>query len=72
LYSHLLSKNLKIKIHKTTVLPDVFHQQFKLREDHILRVFENKVLRRILGPKTEEVAEDWRKLLNGEVHNTFR
>jgi hypothetical protein len=35
-----------------------------LREEHRLRVFENRVLRRIFGPKRDEVSEDWRKLHN--------
>jgi hypothetical protein len=39
------------------------------REGHRLRVFENRVLRRIFGPKREEVAESWRKLHNEELHN---
>jgi hypothetical protein len=34
-----------------------------------LRLFENRVLRRILGPKADEVTEEWRKLYNGELHN---
>jgi hypothetical protein len=38
-------------------------------EGHILRVFQKRVLRRIFGPKREEVARDWRKLHNEELHN---
>jgi hypothetical protein len=48
LSSRLISKNLKIKIHKTVILPVV------LREEHRLRVFEKRVLRKIFGPKREE------------------
>jgi hypothetical protein len=40
-----------------------------LREEHRLRVFENRVLRRIFGSKREEVARDWRRLHNEELHN---
>jgi hypothetical protein len=40
-----------------------------LREEHRLRVFENKMLRRIFGPKREEVTRSWRKLHNEELHN---
>jgi hypothetical protein len=40
-----------------------------LREEHRLRVFENRVLRRIFGPKREEVTGDWRKVHNEELHN---
>jgi hypothetical protein len=36
-----------------------------------MRVFENRVLRRIFGPKTGEVAGDWRKLHNEELHNLY-
>jgi hypothetical protein len=40
-----------------------------LREEHRLRVFENRVLRRIFGPTRDEVTGEWRKLQNGELHN---
>jgi hypothetical protein len=40
-----------------------------LREEHRLRVFENRVLRRIFGPKRDEVAGGWRRLDNEEIHN---
>jgi hypothetical protein len=42
-----------------------------LREEHRLRVFENRVLRRIYGPKRDEVKEGWRKLHNEELRNLF-
>jgi hypothetical protein len=42
-----------------------------LREEHRLRVFENRVLGRILGPKWDEVMGEWRKLHNGELHNLY-
>jgi hypothetical protein len=42
-----------------------------LREEHRLRVFENRVLRRIFGPKRAEVMVDWRKLHNEELHNLY-
>jgi hypothetical protein len=42
-----------------------------LREEHRLRVFENRVLRGIFGPKGDEVTGDWRKLHNGELHNLY-
>jgi hypothetical protein len=41
------------------------------REKHRLRVFENRVLRRISGPKKNEVTGDWRKLHNAKLHNLF-
>jgi hypothetical protein len=42
-----------------------------LREEYRLRVFENKVLRRIFGPKRDEVRGGWRKLHNEELHNLY-
>jgi hypothetical protein len=39
-----------------------------LREEHRLQVFKNRVLRRIYGPKRDEVTGDWRKLHNEELH----
>jgi hypothetical protein len=43
----------------------------RLREEHRLRVFENGVLRRISGPKTDGVTGGWRKLHNEELHNFY-
>jgi hypothetical protein len=42
-----------------------------LREEHRLRVFENRVLRGIFGPKRDEVKGQWRKLHSGELHNFY-
>jgi hypothetical protein len=42
-----------------------------LRKEHTLRVFENRVLRRIFGPKRDEVTGDRRKLHNEELHNLY-
>jgi hypothetical protein len=42
-----------------------------LREEHKLRVFDNRVLRRIFLPERNEVTGGWRKLLNEELHNSF-
>jgi len=68
LSSSLLSKNLKIKIHRTVILPVVLYGcktwPLTLREERRLRVFENRVLRRIFGPKKDEVTGEWRKLHN--------
>jgi len=56
----LLSKNLKIKIHGTIILPVVLYGcetwSLTLREERRLRVFENRVLRGIFGPKRDEVT----------------
>jgi hypothetical protein len=40
-----------------------------VKEEHRLRVFENRVLRRVFGPKRDEVTGEWRKLHNEELHN---
>jgi hypothetical protein len=42
-----------------------------LREEHRLRVFENRVLRRIFGPKRDEMTGEWRKLHNEELHDLY-
>jgi len=42
-----------------------------LREEHRLRVFENRVLRRIFGPKRDKVTGEWRKLHNEELNDLF-
>jgi hypothetical protein len=42
-----------------------------LREEHRLRVFENTVLRRIFGPKRDEVTGEWRKMHSGELHDLY-
>jgi hypothetical protein len=42
-----------------------------LREEHRLRVFENRVLRRIFGPKRDEVTGEWRKLNNEELRDLY-
>jgi hypothetical protein len=56
---------VKIKIHKTIILPVVLYGcetlSLTLREEHRWRVFENRVLRRIFGPKRDEVTSGWRK-----------
>ena len=66
LSSRLLSKNLKIKIYRTIILPVVLYGceswSLTLREERRLQIFENGVLRRIFGPKKDEVTGEWRKL----------
>jgi hypothetical protein len=42
-----------------------------LREEHRLRVFENRVLRRVFGPKRDEVTREWRKLHNEELNDLY-
>jgi len=61
-----------LQIYKTIILPVVLYGcetwSLTLREEHRLRVFENRVLRRIFGPKRDEVTGEWRKLHNEELH----
>jgi hypothetical protein len=75
LSSCLLSRNVKVKIYKTIILPVVLYGcetwSLLLREEHRLRVFENRVLRRIFGPKRDEVMGERRKFHNGELHNLY-
>jgi hypothetical protein len=71
----LLSKNTKTKIYRTIILPVVLYGcktwSLKLREEHTLRVFENSVLRRIFGPKRDEVTEGWRRPHNEELNDLY-
>jgi hypothetical protein len=73
LSSCLQSRNVKVIIDKTIILPVVLYGcetwSLTLREKHRLRVFENRVLRRIFGPKRNEVMGEWRKLQSRELHN---
>jgi hypothetical protein len=63
---------LNVKIYKTIILPVVLYgcETWSLtsRVGHRLRVFENRVLRRILGPKRAKVILEWRKLHSEELH----
>jgi hypothetical protein len=71
----ILSKNLKMKIYKTITLPVILYGcetwSLTLREEHRLRMFENKVLRRIFRPKRDEVTGGWRKLHNEELRDLY-
>jgi hypothetical protein len=75
LFSHLLPRNIKIGMYKTIILPVVLYGcetwSLTLREEHRLRVFENRVLRRIFGLKRNEVTRGWRKLHNEELRNLY-
>jgi len=71
--SRLLSKNLKIKIYRIIILPVVVYGcenwPLTLREERKLRLFENMVMRRILGPRSDEVTGEWRRLHNEELND---
>ena len=76
LSSSLLSKTLKmIKIYRTIIFPVVLYGcetwSLTLMEEHRLRVFENRVLRRVFGPKRDEVKGEWRKLHNEELRDLY-
>ena len=73
--SSLLSKNIKIKTHRTIFLPVVFYGyeiwSLTLREERRLRVFENWVLWRIFGSERDDVTGEWKKLHNEELNNLY-
>ena len=75
LSSRLLSKNLKIKIYRTVILPVVLYGcetlLLTLREERKLRVFENRVLRRIFGPRRDEVTGEWWRLHNEGLNDLY-
>jgi hypothetical protein len=69
----LVCKNYRI--YRTIILPVVLYGyrtwSLTLREEHRLRVFENRALRRIFVPKGDEMTGDWRQLHNEELHNLY-
>ena len=73
--SRLLSENLKINIYITIILPVVLYGcetwSLILREERKLKVFENMVLRRIFGPRRDEVTGEWRRLHNEELNDLY-
>jgi hypothetical protein len=75
LSSRLLLKQIKVRIYKTIILPVVPYGyetwSLRVREEHKLRVFENRVVRRIFGPKRDRVTGEWRKLHNEELQNLY-
>jgi hypothetical protein len=75
LFSLLLSKNLRSRISNIIIVPVVLYVgktwSLALREEHRLRAFENRVRRRIFGPKRDKVMGGWRKLRNEERCNFY-
>ena len=65
----------KIRLHRTIILPVVLYGcetwSLTLREERRLRVFENRVLRRIFEPRRDEVTGEWRKLHNEELNDLY-
>jgi len=75
LFSRPLSKNLKIKIYRNLILVDVLYGcetwSLTLREERKLRVFENRVLRRIFETRREEVTGEKNRLHNEELNDLY-
>ena len=75
LSSKPLSKNLKIKIYRNIIIPVVLYGcetwSLTLREERRLRVFENRVLRRIFGSMRDELTGEWGKLHNKELKDLY-
>jgi hypothetical protein len=75
LSSRLLSKNVKIKIYRTIILPVVLYGcetwVSDIKEEHGLKVIENRVLRRIFGLVRDDILGGWRKLLNEELDTLY-
>jgi len=71
----LLSKNLKIKIYRTIILPVVLYGfetwSLTLRDEHRTSVLENRVLRRIYGPTKDNVTRECKKLRNEELTDLY-
>ena len=71
----VLSKNLKIKIYRTIILPVILYGyetwSLTLREERRLRVFENRLLRRLFGRKSDGVTGELRKLRNEELNDLY-
>jgi hypothetical protein len=68
-------ENINIKMYRTVILPVVLYGcetwSLTLREECRLRVFENNLLRRIFGPKMDEVTKEWRNLHNEELNGLY-
>jgi len=73
LSSSFLYKNVKIKIYRTLILPVVLFGcetwSHTIRKEHGLRVFDNRVLRRIFEPKRNEATEEWKRLHKEELYD---
>ena len=71
----MLSINIKIKIYRIIILPLVLNWcetwSLTMKEERRVRLFENRVLRRVFGPKTEDVTGEWRTLHKEEINNPY-
>ena len=72
---NLLSKNIKINIYRTIILPVVLYEcetwSLTLREESGVMVLENRVLRRIYVSKRNKIKGEWRKLHNQELDDLY-
>ena len=73
LSSRLLFKNLKINLYRNVILPVVLYgcETWSLTSRWKLRVFENRVLRKIFGPRRDEVMGEWRIMHNKELNDLY-
>ena len=75
LSSRFLSKHFKIKVYRTIILPVILYRcetwSLTRREERKLRVYENRVLRRIFGPRRDEETGEWRRLHNEELNDFY-
>ena len=75
MFSRLLHKNITIKLYRNIILPFVLYgcETWPLifREERKLKMFENRVLRGIFGPKRDEVTGEWRRLHNEELNDLY-
>ena len=75
LTSRLISRKLKLKIYRTVILPVILYGceswSTTVADEQKLRVFENKILRKIYGPKRDEMTGEWRRLHNEELHGLY-
>ena len=73
--SPLFTKNIQLTTYRTVILPDVLYGcetwSIALREEHKLRVFENRELRRIIGLKREEVTGEWRRWRSEDLNDLY-
>ena len=72
---HFLSKNVKIEINRTIILPVLLYGReiwsLTLREERTLRVFGNSVIRKIYDSTKDNVTGEWRKIHNEELNNLY-
>jgi len=75
LSSRLPSNNTKIKIYRTIILLDILYGcetlSLTMKGEHRMRLFENRVLRRIFRPKRDKITGEWRKLHNEELNDLY-